>query len=218
MSKTQSTQISHLDRIKQACRKDSGKGRLPILLPLAALAVAAIPLGIIHETDKTNTSNEYAPVLNEYTSALSAASTTSTTAVESSDAQKLSQDLAALTSLGYSDASVELAPDAIQAMGDSDSYRYQALMPGGEVAAYADSQLIGTVIEFDADPVGSVTAPCLNVPTSMLENRQVAVTGGAKVVGRNGANGSSSLCVATGSNKVQATLLAISPLGGFGQR
>lgn len=210
MSKNQEAGQSRWSKFKAMVNKDNRNGGFLMLAPLAAFA-AAVPFLTLH--DDIQKSHEKV----EPKTALSTDETTTTSAPKTDRQIRIEKAIDDFEALGYVVSPKHLAPGTIEELGDAGAYRYQAIIPGGNIETTPDAALIGQVIEFQAPPVGNASAPCFNVPSSLLEGRDVAVTGDAEALIRYTENEASTICVATGSLQAEDTLVAISTFGGFGR-
>ena len=211
MSKTNVANQSRWSKFKAMVVKDSRNGAFLMLAPFAAFA-AAVPFLTFnddiqksHEKDESNTT-------------ISTDETTTTSAPKTDRQIRIEQAIDNFEKFGYVESPKHLAPGTVEALGDAGAYVYKATIPGGHIESTEDSAFIGQVIEFKAPPAGNAVAPCFNVPSSLLEGKDVAANGDAEALVRYDANGASSICVVTGALEDENTLVAISTFGGFGRR
>ena len=210
MSKTNTADQSRWSKFKAMVKADSGKGFFLQIVPLAAFAAAAPFLTLYDDIQKSHEKVEPK-------TALSTDETTTTSAPKTDRQIRIEKAIDDFETLGYVASPKHLAPGTIEELGDAGAYRYQATIPGGNIETTPDAALIGQVIEFKAPPVGNASAPCFNVPSSLLEGRELAVNGDAEALVRYTENEASTICVATGSLQAEDTLVAISTFGGFGR-
>ena len=213
MSKNQKAEQSRWSRFKAMVKKDNGNGGMLHIVPPAAFVAISVGTLIVTDIYKDITK----PDPKEQTSSAVAALPTTTSAPKSDRQIRIEQAIENFEKFGYVESPKHLAPGTIEELGDAGAYVYKATIPGGQIESTEDSARIGQVIEFKAPPVGNASAPCFNVPSSLLEGKDVAVNGDAEALVRVDANGASSICVVTGALEEENTLVAISTFGGFGR-